>query len=99
MIKHIVMWKIKDTKEGNKEENIRKMKEMIEALAYKIPEVVTLEVGVDFNRSEKAFDLVLDSSFKSKEDLNAYQVHVEHKKVLEFATKVVSERAVVDYEI
>lgn len=99
MIKHIVMWKIKETDEGTKEENLKKMKNMIEDLVGKIPEIVELEMGVDFNKSEKAFDLVLYSAFNSKEDLNAYQVHPEHKKVLAFASKVVSERAVVDYEI
>ncbi|MGL4774051.1 MAG: Dabb family protein [Clostridium sp.] len=99
MVKHIVMWKFKDAEGRSKEENALKMKEMIENLVGKINEIIELEVGVDFNKSGAAFDLVLYSSFENREDLNAYQIHPEHQKVVQFAEKVVEERAVVDYDI
>ncbi|MGL5149263.1 MAG: Dabb family protein [Clostridium sp.] len=99
MVKHIVMWTFKDTEEGSKEENAVKMKNMIEDLVGVIDEIKELEVGLDFNKSQAAFDLVLYSTFESKEALNAYQVHPKHQEVVKFASRVVDNRAVVDYII
>ncbi|WP_297439556.1 Dabb family protein, partial [uncultured Clostridium sp.] len=78
MIKHIVMWTVK---EENRIENMQKMKRDLEALKSEIKEIVEIEVGIDINRSQAAYDLVLYSTFKSLEDLNAYQVHPKHQAV------------------
>ena len=96
MIKHIVMWTVK---EENRIENMQKMKRDLEALKLEIKEIVEIEVGIDINRSGAAYDLVLYSTFKSLEDLNAYQVHPKHQAVAKNAKNFVTNRTVVDYEV
>lgn len=95
MVKHIVMWTLK---EENKEENAKKMKADLEALKDKIDFLKFIEVGINFNSTETAYDIVLVTDFESKADLEAYQVHPEHKAVGVFVRSVVEKRAVVDYE-
>ncbi|MDZ5034700.1 Dabb family protein [Clostridium perfringens] len=68
MIKHIVMWKLKDEAEGNsKAENAKIIKNSIEDLKEKINEIVDIEVGIDVNKSDQAYDVVLYSTFNSLE--------------------------------
>jgi len=99
MIKHIVMWKLAETAESaHKATNAKLMKKMLENLKLKIPEVVTVEVGINSNR-EESWDVVLTTEFKSMEDLNRYQAHPAHEEVVEFVKKVRVDRAAVDYEV
>ncbi|NIP38648.1 MAG: Dabb family protein [Candidatus Dadabacteria bacterium] len=100
MIKHIVMWKLKDTARGvSKEENAKELKSVLEALKGKIDVIKEIEVGIDFNKSQAAYDVALYSVFDSKEDLQTYQKHPDHVKVVDFVNEIRDERVVVDYEI
>ena len=100
MIKHIVVWKLKESAEGcSKIENAKKMKAMLEGLQSVIKEIQYIEVGLNVNSSEAAYDIVLYSEFQSREALEIYQKHPEHERVGEFVGKVRLERKVVDYEI
>jgi hypothetical protein len=100
MVKHIVFWNIKDSDHGKtKSQLIADIKSRIEALINHIPEILEIEVGTDFNGSDQAFDVALYSSFKTKQDLNTYQLHPEHQKVAQYVKSVTTARAVVDYEI
>ena len=96
MIVHIVMFKFK---EENKEENIQKVKEMLEGLVALINELHSMEVGVNFDVSERAFDLSIYTKFDTKENLASYALHPEHLKVLAFIKSVIVESKVVDYEL
>lgn len=97
MIRHIVMWKM--AKSPDSYEKAMAIKENLEALGDKIDELVDIEVGINFNESESASDVVLVSTFKSRADLNIYQNHPEHKAVgANYVRPNVSERRVVDYE-
>ena len=99
MVKHIVMWRLKEEALGaTKEENARKLKESLEALVDKIEELNAAEVGFNFNPSDAAFDVVLYSEFEDREGLEAYQKHPEHVKIVEFVGEIRTDRAVVDYE-
>ncbi len=99
MIKHIVMWRLKEfSNDASKDENAIKLKETLESLKGKIYEIKKIEVGININQSEGAFDVVLCSEFDSMRDLDAYQKHPEHKKIVDFVNQVRSDRAVVDYE-
>ncbi|MCD6259151.1 MAG: Dabb family protein [Helicobacteraceae bacterium] len=94
MIVHIVMFQFK---EENKERNIAMVKERLEALVDLIPELEKMEVGVNFNDSERAFDLSIYSTFTSQEDLDAYAVHPEHMKVVALIKELTETSKVVDY--
>ncbi|ERK28986.1 MULTISPECIES: Dabb family protein [Clostridium] len=100
MIKHIVTWKLKEEAEGNtKVENAKKIKEILEALDGKIETLKAIEVGINFNDSTQAYDVVLYSEFDTVEGLNIYQNHPEHVKAGTFIKAVVTDRIVVDYEV
>ncbi len=97
MIRHIVMWRMAPCEDV--EEKARAIKENLEALKDKIDVLVDIEVGLNFNESEAASDVVLVSTFKTKEDLIEYQNHPAHKAVgASFVRPNVAERRVCDYE-
>ncbi|MFA9407406.1 MAG: Dabb family protein [Candidatus Dadabacteria bacterium] len=99
MIKHIVMWRLKDEAAGaTKEENALKLKDALESLKGKIESLKAAEVGINFNPSPAAFDVVLYSEFEDQDGLNAYQNHPEHVKIADFVGEIRTDRAVVDYE-
>ena len=99
MLKHIVMFRLKDSAEGHsKGENLRELKTLLEALKEKIPVVKCLEVGMNIGKSASASDIVLYSEFDDMQALEVYREHPEHKKAVDFITKACSERRVVDYE-
>lgn len=98
MIVHIVMWTFKEHAEGHtKQENMAMVKENLESLKNVIPEIVQIEVGCDFSKSEASYDLVLYSEFHSELDLETYQSHPAHQKVAEYIGKVRESRILVDY--
>jgi len=100
MIKHIVLWTFKESAEGKtKSVNLKETKTLLEELKGKIKEVTRLEVGINFNPGQYAYDLALYSEFSSKEDLLVYTNHSEHQKVVEYLGKVRDQRIVVDYEV
>lgn len=99
MIKHIVFWKFKPEAEGHTaDENKALVQQALLGLIGKVPSLIHLETGVDFNRSDAAWDLALYTTFEDKEGLDAYQNHPEHLKVVALVRSVVSARAVADYE-
>jgi hypothetical protein len=100
MIKHIVMWKLKDFAEGaSKEENALMVRSKLEALKKKVKGARALEVGFNINKSPSSYDVVLYAEFDTVEDLNRYKTHAEHKKVGDFISKVRLERKAIDYQI
>ena len=99
MVHHIVFWKLKPTAQGRSaEENGKEMKRLLRALQPLVPSLRSLAVGLDFNRSDAAWDVALYTTFENREGLQAYQVHPEHQKVVSFVSSVVASRAVADFE-
>lgn len=95
MITHIVFLNVKP--ELNKSEVLHGLEKRLLALNESISELNHLEFGKDFNKSTLAYDAALYSTFNTKADLDAYQIHPEHEKVKAYIGKVCSDRAVVDY--
>ncbi len=99
MLKHVVMWRLKESAEGRtKAENALYIKEILELLPYKIKEIKNLEVGINILNAPPSYDLVLIVGFANMLDLQTYQAHPEHVKVADYVLKVRDTRAVVDYE-
>jgi len=95
MIVHIVTFKFK---EEHKKANIIQAKQMLENLMGAVPTLRSIDVGVNFSKEERAMDLSIITVFESKEGLEAYAVHPEHLKVVDFIKTVVEYSKVVDYE-
>jgi len=94
MVKHIVFLKLED----NSEENKKIFQEKIMSMQGKIDVLKHIEVGINFSKEERAFDLALITDFESKEDLQSYAVNPVHVEIIKFlrAAKCISK--VVDYE-
>jgi len=101
MIKHIVFFGIADEAEGkSKQEIMQFIKQALENLIHLVPQLRKIEVGINHSEAPAGnFDLALYSEFDSMADLDAYQVHPEHKKVAAYIAKVKTSRACVDYEV
>ena len=95
MIIHIVMFKFKD----RDSDAVQKAKTMLENLVGVVPSLIKMEVGIDFNGSERAYDLSLYSTFETKEGLSEYAIHPEHLKVKDFLMENTTSSVVVDYEL
>ena len=94
MIVHIVFFKLKNYPEG-----IKELKEKISALKDKIKEIRDFQVGEDFSREDRSYDLALYSAFDTKEDLESYAVNKDHLEVINNYVKVYCDHTkVVDFE-
>ncbi|AWB44120.1 stress responsive protein [Paenibacillus sp. CAA11] len=94
MIKHIVLFKLKD----GAPESVERTAAVLRGLKGKVEQLVDLEVGKDILRSQRSYDIALVATFASLEDLEGYQVHPEHKKVIEHMQEVRESQFAVDYE-
>lgn len=93
MVKHIVMWKLKDKADA------AEIKGRLEALNGRIPGLIRLEAGIDFLESEQSADLALYAELENREALDAYQNHAEHLAVVPLVKAAAVSRTVVDYEL
>ena len=100
MIKHIVMWKLKDQAEGaDRTGNAARMKALLEGCRDIVPGIVEFEVALAQPGLEATYDVVLYSVFKDKWALDAYQDHPAHVAVKPFIAAVRAERQCMDYEV
>jgi heme-degrading monooxygenase HmoA len=100
MIKHIVMWKLKDFAEGaDRATNAAKMKEKLDSCAGLVPGTLKFEAMLAQPGLEATYDVVLYSEFESKAALDAYATHPEHEAIKPFIGAVRAERQCMDYEI
>lgn len=97
MIRHIVMWNIKDEfNEQQKDEACKKMTEGFLPLKSSVPNVLDLQVETNVMESSNR-DYMLIVDFPDEEALKAYQVHPEHKKAAEYVKSVTKDRVCFDY--
>jgi hypothetical protein len=94
------MFKLKSEFSGNeKTSKANEIKTALEALPSLISQIKFYEVGINVISSERAFDMVLISSFENLETLDEYRVHPEHQKVVALIKENSEASTVVDYEI
>lgn len=98
MLKHIVMWKLKDQALGMDKAALgAELKRRLEALVGQVPSIRSFEVGLNVVPSDTARDVVLVSAFDDLAGLNAYVEHPAHQDVVAFVKQVVDERRAADY--
>ena len=56
-----------------------------------------IEIGLDFNKSERAYDIVLTTHFDDVAGLAAYVSHPKHLPVIDMMRALCSSSIVVDY--
>lgn len=104
MIRHVVMWKLKDEAQGApREKNAEKMKLILEGLKINIEEIRNVEVGIniteDQDQADSAFDVVLISDFETELDYTMYTRNAHYKKAIAFINSVIDQRYFVDYKV
>ena len=96
MIKHVVSFKFKGTPEQRKEV-AEKFAEALIQLPDEIPQLKSIEVGININPAEK-WDLVLIAIADSLEDVAIYSAHPAHQAAVAIMAPYKEDRACVDFE-
>lgn len=100
MVKHIILWTLKDMSDSDKDAVKIGIKEGLEGLKGKIPGLTDIKVIITGRLDSSTADLMLDSTFESEEALKGYSKHPEHVAVAD--TKVrpyTATRACIDFEL
>ena len=100
MVKHVILWNLKDEYSAEEKERIKAgIKEGLESLAGKIPGLLEIHVNTNGLPSSTA-DLMLDSTFESEEALKGYAVHPEHVAVADGKVRpYTATRTCMDYQV
>ena len=100
MIKHIVMFKLKNEFNGKTAmKNAKEAQEKAEKLRDLVPSLEKMEVVCNSPDADGTnYELALICEFKDIEGLNEYQKHPEHIKFGEFISQMRESRACIDYE-
>ncbi len=94
MIKHIVMYKLKNPTS----ENCKAMVDKFMSMQGKIEVLKSVQAGSDILKSARSFDVCLECVFENTEDMQTYQSHPVHIPVKEFVGSLVEKAHSVDYE-
>ena len=95
MLTHIVIWRYRA---GIGEDIRAEHVTLLRRLGSVIPSVRSLAVGADILRLPRSYDTGLVATFDDRAGLDAYNVHPEHIKVVEFGSKISEQVASVDFE-
>lgn len=93
-ITHIVFMKFPDPTPAI----LRQARQRLLGMHGRVASLRSIEVGLDFDRSARAWDLALLTRFDSRDALAAYQSDPAHLEVLTWLRSLPITSAVVDYE-
>lgn len=100
MVKHVVMWKMKDFAEGNDMgTNIDIAVERIDEVAKQFPAMKSITHHKCLFQGNQYWDFIEIMEFDSVESLKDWAEFPPHKELHDWVEKIRIERAVVDYEI
>ena len=92
MIKHIVMFKLKDRSTAPQ------MKARLMEIEGNIDVIREWEVGINIGESSKPYDVVVYSAFDSLADVATFRKHPKHVEVVESIKPLIETSGTVDYE-
>lgn len=96
MIKHIILWKLKE--EFNTDKIKSEMKSNLEALKEEIPGIIDIKVNINAMDSSNV-DVMLDSSFDNVDSYKSYIKHPSHVYVADTFVRPFTElRSCIDFE-
>ena len=100
MVKHIILWTLKDEFSAEEKEKIKKgIKENLEGLVGQVPGLVSVLVRTECLPTSTV-EVMLDSTLETFEALKAYRGHPAHVAVANtFVRPFTATRACIDYEI
>ena len=100
MVKHIILWNLKDEFTEEQKADIRAgIKEGLEGLAGQIPGLIDISVRTEYLPSSTV-DVMLDTTFESAEALKNYSTHPKHVAVEDSKVRpYTAVRSCIDYEV
>ncbi len=99
MVKHVILWKLKEMPAEQAAAVKAGMKEHLEALAGKIPGLLEIKVYTDKLDSSNV-DVMLDSSFTDEAALKGYAVHPDHVAAADgYVRPYTATRACLDFTV
>lgn len=93
MIVHCYLYRLR---EGS---DLDQAAQKLRSMQAEIPEILEMEVGVDFSGAQNAYDLVQLTRFRTMEDYASFSKHPYHRKVREYFAQVALHAVKVDYTI
>lgn len=94
MLTHIVAWKYKpEVTEAERADHRLQLKR----LRNSIREIVTFHVGADILRLPRSYDTALIATFKTQADLEIYDQHPEHQRVVQIGRAIAEHVVSVDF--
>lgn len=100
MVKHIILWTLKEMSDEEKLNVKAEIKAGLEALKGKIPGLIEIKVNTEGRLASSNADLMLDSTFESEEALKGYSKHPDHVAVADSKVRpFTASRSCLDFEI
>ena len=100
MVKHIILWTLKDMGDDEKKAVKAGIKAGLEGLKGKIPGLVDIQVNADGRLASSNADLMLDSTFESAEALAGYAKNPAHVAVADSKVRpFTASRSCLDFEV
>jgi hypothetical protein len=100
MIRHIVLFKLREYDSPEKKQQAAEaVAGALMKLKSKIPVIASLEVGINEGKNPAAWDVALNTAFRSTNDLEVYQVHPDHQAFIAFNKDYSVQKAIIDFEI
>ena len=101
MVKHVILWTLKDEFSAEEKENIKKgIREGLEGLKGKIPGLLEIKVNAYGRLDSSNADLMLDSTFENEQALKSYLKHPEHVAVADSKVRpFTAARTCLDFEM
>ena len=99
MVKHLVMWRLRDFERGGELADKHLILDAVAAMRTGIAGLKAVEIGINRRRAGDAADLALYTEFESWTALQAYEAHPLHEELKRLIGPLRVERRVVDYEV
>ncbi|MDO4543394.1 MAG: Dabb family protein [Clostridia bacterium] len=94
MVTHIVLFKLEQP-----EIHAPIICKMLMELKDKIPEIVSMQTGIDFLHSGRSYDMALIVTFNDREGLEAYDKNPDHNEVRKYIHAHRLDSKTVDFEV
>ena len=98
MIRHIVLFKLKDfSSESERNEALQNVLVTFRSLIGQIPQIRNFRVEPDCVNGPSSYDVMIDSVFDNLEDLKAYQAHPAHQDAVALNKQWSESKVTCDY--
>lgn len=100
MIRHLVWWDLKPEADGHDAAaNAKRLKEQGEAMPAQIPQLLSIEIAIDFLPGTTIpVGMLLHSTHKDLDGMKAYAEHPVHQEFGKIVRAVTENRRCIDYE-